>query len=123
MTDATPTATQAQLVSAAVAQFNGGHIDGATLLDLVNEVLPQGLSPWIVAQIRTGVPMAVGFAVTALDHELARRYGWAPKIDTPTVAGYVTAAVGFFYYVAVRHLESWKPALGKLLGYPAAPKY
>lgn len=90
---------------------------------LAKAALPDGISPWVISRIRTAVPLAVGSALTWGEHELARRYGWLPTIDSATVTTAATFVASYGYYEIVRRLEKWKPRLGVLLGYPASPVY
>lgn len=82
-----------------------------------------GLSPTIISHIRTAVPGIVGGTLTWAEHEIARRYGWLPTVDSATVTAAATFAVSYAYYSLVRQLERWRPVLGWLLGFPAQPTY
>lgn len=84
---------------------------------------PQGVSPWIISRIRTTVPMVTGAALTYAEHEIARRYGWLPTVDSTTVASVAVFVVGSAYYELVRWAEKLKPSLGWFLGFPAQPQY
>jgi len=98
-------------------------VPGVDVATLAHAALPDGISPFVVSQIRTAVPLAAGAALTWAEHELARRYGWAPTVDSSTVTAAATFAVSYGYYFVVRSLEKWKPALGWALGYPSQPTY
>lgn len=72
------------------------------------------------SQIRTLVPIAVGFVLSLI----AREYGIV--LDEASSAGLVSglsALASAVYYVVVRLLESKVPAVGWLLGLPVAPSY
>lgn len=90
---------------------------------VARDALPNGISPFVIARIRTAVPLAAGAALTWAEHELARRTGWVPHVDSATVASGAVFVASYAYYEAVRRLERWKPALGWMLGYPAQPTY
>lgn len=78
------------------------------------------VSSWVISRVRTGIPMAVGVALTFAEHQ----WGWWPRgLDTATVTPLAVFGVSYGYYELVRWLERWKPALGWLLGYPAQPHY
>lgn len=69
------------------------------------------MSDTIVRLIRTVVPLAVGWAITAL---------LGPDVDTTAAAGAATAFVIALYYAGAAALEARWPAAGWLLGVPKA---
>lgn len=90
---------------------------------LAQAALPDGISPFVVSRIRTAVPLVAGVALAWGEHEIARRTGWLPTVDSATVASGATFVASYAYYEIVRRLERLKPSLGWLLGYPAQPVY
>lgn len=90
--------------------------------ELVRAGLPEvpaaGISPGIIARIRTLVPVLVGVLLTWLQHQ----FGIVVHLDPSWTALLVVVVTGA-YYDLVRRLEAWRPSLGWLLGYPSPPAY
>ena len=74
----------------------------------------------LIALIRTGVLLAVGWLLTAI----SERTGFI--IDEQTagnvVAGFQLAATAI-YYILIRVVAQWVPGIEWLLGIPSAPVY
>lgn len=94
----------------------------AVYQELVRAGLPEvpaaGISPGIIARIRTLVPVLVGVLLTWLQHQ----FGIVVHLDPSWTALLVVVVTGA-YYDLVRRLEAWRPSLGWLLGYPSPPAY
>lgn len=78
------------------------------------------LTNFVIAQIRTYVPIAVGAALAWLASTLHI------VIDPASQTGLVVLAVAVLsaaYYALAKVLERWQPWLGVLLGVPAAASY
>lgn len=78
------------------------------------------LSPFVISQIRTYVPVAVGALLTWLASSL--KIVIDPSSQTALVA-LCTAVLSAVYYLLVRVLEKWQPKLGVFLGVAAKPAY
>lgn len=78
------------------------------------------MSDAIIAKIRTLVPVAVGFVLTALAQNLGIVIDEASA--NSLIAGF-QALITAIYYVVVQIASSKFPAFGWLLGYPQQPKY
>lgn len=76
------------------------------------------MSDFVIAQIRTYVPMAVGSFVVWLAN-----WGFDVVEIEATLVPAVVALVSAAYYLAVRLLSGWKPSLGILLGVNTQPSY
>lgn len=77
------------------------------------------LSTLVTSAIRTGVPMVVGFVVSWFT---ARGL----ELDENSVAGmvsFLTALIGWVYYLIARVIEMKFPKFGWLLGSKSQPKY
>lgn len=78
------------------------------------------LNDYVIAQIRTWVPLAVGAVLAYLASQ------WGIIIDdTVALEGMAlfTAVAGGAYYTLANLLAKWVPAFGWLLGYPATAGY
>lgn len=78
------------------------------------------LSPFVISQIRTYVPMGVGASLTWLAATLHIVIDPSSESALVTLTGAVLSAA---YYLLVRLLEKWQPKLGVFLGVPAKPAY
>jgi len=74
------------------------------------------LTDYLVSLVRTAVPAVVGYLLSLLS-------GVGIDLDPGALSTVVTGLFVGGYYAVARFLESKVPALGWLLGYPAAPKY
>lgn len=80
------------------------------------------MSDFVIAQIRTYVPMLVGMIVSwlavqgILDEETS-------KTVIINMTALLTSLFSGLYYFIVRLLAEWKPVFGVLLGYNKAPSY
>jgi hypothetical protein len=86
--------------------------------EVFKQDMPGGLSPFVIARIRTGIPTLVGVLLAWVQHQ----FSIAVTLD-PGVTGLLVLAISGVWYELVRRLEAWKPSLGWLLGYPATPTY
>jgi len=80
------------------------------------------MSDFVIAQIRTYVPMAVGFVLSylvtkgILDADTSQSAGVA-------ISSGLTALLGAVYYFVVRFAAEKFPWVGVFLGYNKAPAY
>jgi hypothetical protein len=78
------------------------------------------MSDWVIRQIRTYVPLAIGAFLTWA----ARRTGFAGFEDLATeLIPAVVAVVSAVYYFVVSWAAEKFPSVGVLLGYNVKPKY
>lgn len=74
------------------------------------------MSDYVVSLIRTVVPTIVGVAMAWL---ATKGLNFDSEVVVPAVTGICTVG----YYAVVRFIEQRRPAVGVLLGKPAAPQY
>lgn len=78
------------------------------------------ISDFVVAGIRTAVPILVGWLLTlGPTPDLLKAAG----ISNSTLSNLIAFGLAFAYYALVRWLEQKWPAFGLLLGVPAKPTY
>lgn len=80
------------------------------------------MSDFVIAQIRTYVPIAVGFVLSLLVARGVIDEGTSAEA-TAAIASGLTAVLSGAYYFAVRALAERWPFFGSLLGVNIAPKY
>ena len=80
------------------------------------------MSDFVIAQIRTYVPMAVGFLVTWLITANILDPETSVAVQTGLVSALTALLSGLYYFIVRLLAEKW-PSVGVLLGVNKAPEY